>query len=206
MTDFNICYTQSKIKSILSFTLILWLSSNLLHAQNGNFSAQNYLESSSSIQKKGMIVLGSWAALNIISGIPGTLFSSGEKKYFYQMNAAWNAVNLGIATFGYIGVINGYHSQNPAEILSELQNFDRILLINAALDFAYIGTGAWLWNKGIKDSSVRLVGYGKSIVLQGSFLLLFDSILYLIHHQQTKGFQVLGGELTFIGNGFSLAF
>ncbi|GAB5409488.1 MAG: hypothetical protein BalsKO_18530 [Balneolaceae bacterium] len=181
-------------------------STNLLHAQNTQFNAENYLENSISIQKKGMVVLGSWALINIFSGIPGSLKSNRDTKYLFQMNAAWNVVNLGIASVGYIGAMNGYNLQSEAEILKEMQNFDRILLINAGLDLAYIATGTWLWNRGLRNHSSRLNGYGKSLVLQGSFLLLFDTVLYLIHHQKTTEFLSLNGQISFTGNGFSLAF
>tara|TARA_R110000868_G_scaffold37111_15_gene131704 strand:+ start:31499 stop:32059 length:561 start_codon:yes stop_codon:yes gene_type:complete len=186
--------------------MILWVSSNLLHAQSNQFNAQNFLESSVSIQKTGMVVLGSWALMNIFSGIPGAYYSKQERKYFYQMNATWNIVNFGIATVGYLGVLNGNDLQSSSEILKELQNFDRILLINASLDFAYIGTGVWLWNKGIKKDSVRLDGYGKSLVLQGSFLLLFDSILYYIHHHQTNRLNLLNGTLVVNSGGLTFSF
>lgn len=200
------CYSKQKLNSILLLCTILWLSTNLLHAQDSNFYYQNFLESSISIQKSGMLVLGSWALMNIISGIPGTLMYINDVKYFYQMNTAWNVINLGIATIGYIGAMNGYNAQSSVEILAELQKFDRILLINAGLDFAYIGTGIWLWKKGIKDESYRLKGYGKSVILQGTFLFLFDTILYLVHHQKTTGLQILGGQLSISGTGVSFTF
>ncbi len=206
MKNHYFCYSKPKFNSILLLCAILWLCSNLLHAQDSNFYHQNFLESSISIQKSGMLVLGSWALMNIISGIPGTYIYSKDVKYFYQMNTAWNVINLGIASIGYIGAMNGYNAQSSIEILAELQKFDRILLINAGLDFAYIGTGIWLYKKGIQDDSYRLKGYGKSVMLQGSFLLLFDAILYLIHHQETTGLQLLGGQLSLSTNGLSFTF
>ncbi len=200
------CYTLKKIKFYLLFGTILWISSNLLHAQISDFEAKKVFEHSISIQKSGMIVLGSWATLNIISGIAGTIHYKSNAKYFYQMNAAWNTVNLGIAAFGFLGTMNMDLSISANEMLNEMRNFDRILLINAGLDLAYIGIGAVLWNRGISKQSSRLVGYGKSIVLQGGFLLAFDSILYLIHHQETNKIAFSGLELTFNPTGFSLAF
>ena len=122
------------------------------------------------------------------------------------MNAAWNIVNLGIAAFGYYGVQNAEMTLMSSEIANELSKFNTILLINAGLDILYIGTGAWLWNKGLRDSSSRYTGYGKSVILQGTFLLLFDSILYLTHHQITKDFELLGGQLSFNVTGFNFLF
>ena len=49
-----------------------------------------------------MIVLGSWAALNIASGFIIAGQTQGEAKYFWQMNAYWNLINGGLAVMGYI--------------------------------------------------------------------------------------------------------
>ncbi len=133
-----------------------------------------------------MMVLGSWAAFNIATGTYGFYNRGGDRKYFYQMNAAWNLVNLGIAGFGFYSALNADMTLTGTEALQSLQKFDRILLINAGLDLLYIGTGAWLWNRGHRKNSDRLLGYGKSVVLQGSFLLLFDLALYFIHHPNTR--------------------
>ena len=55
------------------------------------------------INKTGFIVLGSWAAANIIYGAAATSGAHGSNKYFNQMNVMWGAVNLGLATMGYLG-------------------------------------------------------------------------------------------------------
>ncbi|MFV1885429.1 MAG: DUF6992 family protein [Balneola sp.] len=188
------------------FGMILWVSSNLLHAQISDFEAKILFERSIYIQKTGMIVLGSWATLNILSGIPGTLQNHGNRKYFHQMNAAWNTVNLTIATFSFLAALSTDPSITSDQIFVEMKQFDRILLINAGLDLAYIGTGIYLWKRGFSTHSDRLIGYGKSVVLQGGFLLLFDGLLYLIHHQETKKLMLFGTELSLNSNGFTLAF
>lgn len=206
MNIFKICYTSGKIKLMLLFGMILWVSSNLLHAQISDFEAKNLFERSISIQKTGMIVLGSWATLNILTGIQGTVYNHGSRKYFHQMNAAWNTVNLTIATFGFLGALSTDPSISSEQIFAEMNKFDRILLINAGLDLLYIGTGAYLWKRGFNKHSDRLIGYGKSVVLQGGFLLLFDGLLYLIHHQETKKLMIFGSELSLNSSGFTLAF
>lgn len=207
MINLDYCYISKKLKSIFVFGLVLWISSNVLHAQYNAFDATELQNNSISIQKTGMLILGSWATLNIISGIPGALTRKNSEKYFHQMNAAWNVVNLGIAVFGYLSAINtDIGTLSSSELLSELESFDRILLINAALDVAYIGIGAWLWNKGINKNSNRMDGYGKSLILQGSFLLIFDTILYFIHHQETANLTLLNSQISIYANGFSIAF
>jgi hypothetical protein len=44
-----------------------------------------------------MIVLGSWALLNIGSGIIGQGQTAAEQQHFYRMNTIWGGVNLLLA-------------------------------------------------------------------------------------------------------------
>ena len=185
---------------------MLLFSQNLLHAQKSALSTNSALKKSISTQKKGMMVLGSWAVLSIISGTVGFYNSIGSEKYFHQMNVAWNLVNLGIAGFGYRGAARLDPTLNYDDALDKMQSFDQLLLINAGLDLVYIGTGAWLWKRGISKNSSRQIGYGKSIVLQGSFLLLFDATLYFIHSKHTQNLVKITDQLIFTGNGFLLNF
>ena len=78
------------------------LTSTLLHAQIQDFDPEFYFERSISIQKTGMIILGSWATLNIISGTAGYYLSEGDTRYFHQMNAyirlMKNGLNLSLAS------------------------------------------------------------------------------------------------------------
>lgn len=186
--------------------LILCFSQGSLHAQISSSEANIALKKSIDIQKSGMIVLGSWAILNIISGTAGYYTSNNDKKYFHQMNSAWNLVNLGIAGFGYRGALNTDLNLDYDSALVKMQSFEKILLINAGLDVLYIGTGVYLWKKGLSDNSDRLMGYGKSIVLQGGFLLLFDTTLYLIHRKETQSLLQITDQLSFTGTGLIFSF
>lgn len=89
------------------------------------------------------------------------------------MIAAWNVVNLCIATFGCFGVVNGAAGISTNELLSEMEQIEQILLINARLDFLYIGAETILWKRALFLANDRLPGYGKSMVLQETFLLAF---------------------------------
>lgn len=203
------CYTLKKLYfglfgSILG--LLLLSNPKMLHAQIQDFSVKNYSQNSIDIQKSGMMILGTWATLNIFTGGIGNFRARGKEKYFHQMNAAWNFVNLGIAGIGYYGAMNANLNVADIELLTEMQKFDRILLINAALDIGYMATGAYLWKRGQNNSNLRLEGYGQSIVLQGAFLFSFDLFLYLIHNQVTDKAMALNEALSFTGNGFRLNF
>ncbi len=130
-----------------------------------------------------MLVLGSWAAGNILVGVYGNFRAHGEAKYFHQFNALWNTVNLGIALFGYMDAVSADPAtMSAADIIRDHSSLQSFLLLNAGLDVAYITAGFYLKERAKSSSSAeRLRGYGNSLLLQGGFLLLFDLTLYFIH-------------------------
>lgn len=201
------CYTGKKINIILFILICLWVSPEMLHAQIKDFNPDFYYQRSLSLQKAGMITLGSWAMLNIFSGTYGMLRFDGQQKYLHQMNTAWNLVNIGIAIAGYYGASTGSEMiLTNQEMLNEVTNLNNILLINAGLDVIYIATGTLLWKNGLTKNNDRKTGYGKSIVLQGGFLLLFDTVLYLLNHQYSDAMISLNDTITLLPNGFRIHF
>ena len=111
-----------------------------------------------------MLILGSWAGLNMITGGLGYARTQGSISYFHQMNAAWNIVNAGIAYFGFKGTLSN-SNVTTSEILNDMTRFDTILLVNAGLDVLYISGGAWLliaatnWVKNVGTGMVKLLFY-----------------------------------------------
>jgi len=192
---------------VLFSIAFLFVLPDLLHAQNTTFDAQNYAQKSYDLQKNGMIVLGTWATLNLISGSAGYFLSAKNTKYFHQMNAGWNIVNLGIAGFALYNLGQSDASlMGYSESLSELRNLDKILLFNAGLDFGYMAAGAWLWERGLRKDSERLEGYGKSLILQGGFLLAFDLVLYLLHSPITNELLNQANRIQVTASGFRINF
>ena len=131
---------------------------------------------------KGMLILGTWAVVNLILGALASFRTRGQTQAFHQMNAYWNLVNLGIAAYGFwqasqVAVLNFW------EVLVAQQQIEKVLLANSALDFGYIALGLYLIERGRRLEKDKWVGFGKSIVLQGAFLLLFDAILYVFQQQ-----------------------
>ncbi|MDY7029388.1 MAG: hypothetical protein SVR04_13940 [Spirochaetota bacterium] len=161
------------------------------------------------IQKTGMIVLGSWAVANFaVSGYCMTR-TSDRNFYFHQMNVFWNVVNLGIAGFGYMGALGSPLDLALAETIHEFRQFSRILAINAALDLGYVMAGFYLKNRGKQSEQhmERLIGYGNSIILQGSFLFTFDVVLALINRAAVLGLaDVAGVEIAAIPGGIGARF
>lgn len=140
------------------------------------------------INQTGMLLLGTWAVGNILTGTYGNFTASGQARYFHQMNAMWNVVNLGIATFGYISA----RSADPAamglaQVVSEYTSFQNILLLNAGLDVAYMATGLYLRERSKTASRADMLkGYGNGMILQGAFLLAFDIALFFIHRSHAS--------------------
>jgi hypothetical protein len=139
------------------------------------------------INEYGMIVLGSWALINIACGVAFSINNNNlYKKNFWQMNAMWNTVNLALAATGlYMALKQPEQSLLWADVIKE-QNFtEKILLFNVGLDVAYITAGFWMLDRSryVSKSNERWKGWGHSLIMQGAFLLLFDAIMYCLHYQ-----------------------
>jgi hypothetical protein len=173
---------------LLFLALLLIPISQLIAQENISDSLMPFHQSRMVINETAMLVLGGWAAGNILIGTYGNFKASGEAKYFHQFNAAWNIFNLGIAAFGYLNAVNSDPtSMTNLEILNDYNSLQSFLLLNAGLDVAYIATGFYLKERSKNSvSSERLRGYGNSLLLQGGFLLLFDVALYFIHQNNAN--------------------
>ena len=176
-------------KTKLLFLALMLIPIAQLTAQAGiSDSFFSFQKNRTEINETAMLVLGSWAAGNILTGTYGNFKGSGEAKYFHQFNAMWNFVNLGIAAFGYLNSVNSDPtSMTNLEILSDYSSLQSFLLLNAGLDFAYIATGFYLKERAKNSTaSARLMGFGNSLLMQGSFLLLFDVSLYFINQSNAN--------------------
>ena len=161
------------------FLLILLLSGYIVLSQDLTEFNRDRLN----INEKGMLVLGTWAVGNILVGGIQSFRTEGETRAFHQMNAGWNVVNLAIAGFGYYSALKGEMDLSMAGTLEEQFKMEKILLFNAGLDLGYIGLGAYLNERGKRDvnRAEQLRGFGKSIMMQGAFLFVFDITMAWIH-------------------------
>ncbi len=179
-------------KTLLSLASIC-LTSAIFAQQN---VLNNFNKEREKISKTGLTVLSSYAAANIIYGTIAASKAGGSNKYFHQMNAIWNGVTLGIVGVGFLaakkeGVLS------YTESLKKQQNIEKLFLFNAGLDLAYIAGGAYMKEraKTTNKNPLRLKGYGESVMLQGSVLLLFDGIMYAIHNKHGKALYKMGDNL-----------
>jgi hypothetical protein len=111
-----------------------------------------------------------------------------ETKYFHQMNLIWGgSVNFFIAGPGYLGTRRRSTNLSLPASLKQQTVIEKTFLFNAGLDLAYLAGGAYLIEKGKNNGSPdKYKGYGKSILLQGVALLLFDVIMYATQNRHGK--------------------
>lgn len=156
---------------------------------------------------KGMNVLGAWGIANMaVGGIGYFTANDGEWKYFHGMNAAWGLVNTGIATYG----LQRARKQAQQKVDMRKAYYDyrhdkNVILVNMGLDVVYIGAGAYLAQYATTDHNNPQLyrGFGRSLLLQGAFLLAFDNVLLLSHHKNSGHWATILDEMRFTGNGFS---
>ena len=162
----------------------------------------------SKLQIHNMWILGAWAGANIIQGSISAGNTSGSDHYFHQMNAYWNTFNLAIAGLGLWAAkkqLAGEHTL--ARNLKEQHQTEKILLLNAGLDVAYIMTGLYLKEHGNRLNSDQPRGYGNSLLLQGGFLLVFDIIQYAENRRMGKELEKnTGWQIVPTQNGLGLAY
>lgn len=172
-------------KRILLFQLAFFITMMGFSQSLEEFNTQRL-----NLNKQGMMVLGTWALVNLASSPILSSRASGSERYFHQMNGLWNTVNLTLAGIGYYTAATADPSVlSLSESMSAQFSMEKILLFNAGLDLAYITAGIYLQQraKSSFNNRERFNGYGQSLVLQGAFLLVFDLGFYWFQNQHGKG-------------------
>lgn len=122
-----------------------------------------------------MGVLTGWSVLSVGMGT-AQLFSTNQQiRGFGIQNLSWGVIDgliAGYATYD----LNKRLKSGQLNLIEERQTFRKVLLINTLLDFLYIGTGVVMFTYG----NTKWQGHGSGIMLQGSFLLLFDGVNYAL--------------------------
>lgn len=154
--------------------------------------------------RQGMMILGSWAIGNMVWGGIGASQSTGETRAFHQMNLYWNSVNLLIAGFGYWQATKETPGTDFWATMEAQHGIEKILLLNGALDLAYMAGGLYMKERGLRKDNVQLIGFGKSIILQGAFLLAFDGVMYGFHNAHAKELPRLVQNISLGPTGFSM--
>ncbi|MCF8346917.1 MAG: hypothetical protein K9G38_06865 [Bacteroidales bacterium] len=171
------------------FLVVLLISVPLVLCSQGNY--QQFFSQSMTTNNAGMAVLGGWAVANLTTGAVGWSRTTGQTKYFHQMNFFWNTVNLGIAGYSlYTATQMQPLRMSSQELIDHHIRYENLYLINAGLDIAYMGTGFLLRHLSTRNiqKADMLRGYGNSVILQGGFLFLFDGVMYLLQHNHRVKF------------------
>ena len=133
------------------------------------------VESGETQERVAMRTLATWGAGNLLLGaVTSQLSEDAEWQAFHQMNAGWGAVNLGLAA---TGLLPKRREVDPAKQKQRWLNFPAVFAFNAGLDVGYVGTGIWLIHQGVEYDDSQQKGWGKSLILQGSALFVFDVVM-----------------------------
>ena len=99
----------------------------LMASASAQTDFQEFYRISRSNNNTGMIILGSWAVLNMATGARGMAVNTGSVKYFHQMNLFWNTVNLGIAGFA---LVSGHLADDAlltsSQMMEKHLSYDRV--------------------------------------------------------------------------------
>ena len=130
----------------------------------------------------GMGLLVAWSVGNILLGL--YKFGKYDKKTqafgFWKMTWMWNLVNLTIVVFALLGLEQStIDPSNQQQIINTIADLREILFANFIVDWFYMLGGFLLAKYGLRKNNMRLVGYGRAIIVQGLFLLVLDLVLYL---------------------------
>jgi len=187
------------MKNILVLLMLLPVFKNCFSQQ---MELNQFNDKRRHIDKTALKVLGAYSAANIIYGTIAASQTSGSNQYFHQMNAVWNGITLGIAAIGHF-TKKKETGLSFSQSQKKQHSTEKLFLFNAGLDLAYIAGGAYIYEKSkttVKNPE-RLKGYGRSVMLQGAVLLLFDGVVYAIHNRHGQKLQSLAGRLQLAATG-----
>jgi hypothetical protein len=170
------------------FSSIFILLCTLSNAQADSIIKQ-FDSRKNKLNHNGMIVLSSWAGVNIVgSGIGYALTKSEEEKNFHLMNASWGIVNLGIALPGLLA------KEKTSATIYDLQKSqtqaEKLFLANAILDVVYISGGFYMKEYASNQTDIkkqeRFNGFGNSVIIQGAGLMAFDLAMTILNNRNRK--------------------
>lgn len=123
-----------------------------------------------------MTILSTWAVANLVVGGAGAALARAHWwRIFFGANAAWNLVNLAIASFGlWAAASHEPGTYVGGALVREMVFFRDLLVLNVGLDVGYVMAGvvAWLWGRDRPCPWRSAIGV--ALVVQGIFLFVFD--------------------------------
>lgn len=139
---------------------------------------------------RGLAVLATWALLNLVGS--GYFLKAADRRhansYFHGMNVGWGMINALLACWGILHIqFTAPIGLRFADLVQAQLHHESIFLFNAGLDTAYVMTGFYLVARAAvpgQERPVRLLGFGRSLWVQGGFLLAFDAVMWSLLHWQ----------------------
>jgi hypothetical protein len=197
------------MKNILASLVLTILIASSIQAQSDSL-LQSIVQKQFRLQRTSTRILAGWSVANLaVSGI-AVGQANGSNKYFHEMNLYWNAVNVGIAGMGLLGLRKLKESPTVSSVVREHYTLQKSLLLNTGLDIAYVTSGLWLLDKSKTEMtqvrSDRFRGFGQAVVVQGGFLLVFDLANYFIHRADSPRLHRLLDQVSLSGNGIRMKF
>ena len=139
---------------------------------------------------RGLAVLAAWALLNLVGS--GYYLARADRRragyYFHGMNVGWGLVNALLACWGILHIqFTAPVGLRLADLMQAQLHYENTFLFNAGLDAAYVMTGFYLRALAAgsgRPRPERLRGFGRSLWVQGGFLLGFDAVMWALLHWQ----------------------
>lgn len=132
-----------------------------------------------SYQRRGLSILLAWGSGNAAAGVPLLLSRDELVRQFGLQTLIWGTIDAALALAGRYSAQQKAERYERGELdtqaeLQEARTLRRILLVNAGLDVGYVLGGTWAM-RAFPDRRDRR-GMGLGIVVQGLFLLIYDSL------------------------------
>ena len=139
---------------------------------------------------RGLAVLTTWALLNLLGS--GSCLARAERGrtayYFHGMNVGWGLINALLACWGILHLqFTTPAGLRLADVVQAQLHNESLFLFNTGLDAAYVMTGFYLVTLAAVPNQMqpkRLRGFGRSLWVQGGFLLGFDALMWGLLHGQ----------------------
>lgn len=150
------------------------------------------------LEGRGLAVLAAWVIGNLL--VSGYYMAHINRRdaahHFHFMNVAWALINGGLAAWGILNLYRAVPSGLSLAAAAAAHHHDeRLFFINAGLDVLYVLAGRWLCRRAAAPgagNSVRLAGFGRSLKLQGGFLLVFDASMWALLYATAGPFRAMG--------------
>lgn len=172
-------------KLFLFSILIFFIAPSFAQAPTKN-ELYEFNRSRNKKTNRGLKVLGGWSLANI--AVSGTMYfnTKGTDQYFHQMNVMWNGVNMLIVAASLLPKEKNDLDLNKT--LNWQSNTEATYIAAAALDLLYSSAGLYLTERAKNDPKQhdRFKGWGNSLIIQGGFLFLFDTSMYIIQKRNGK--------------------